>query len=263
MNKSIGRMIQTAATAFLLCFCVVPAALAVSPNGPDYEQPTILTGAIYQLGSHPDRILFTFRRTSIRAGSTVQVLREYLPPDGALAARERAVYENGRLVSFEVEQLQTGAKGSATLREDRLRDNRQSISFDYLAKPGARIEKKSEGPRKAVLISDMIPSFLLDHWNELTNGAAVKFRFIVLERAETVGFKLAKESESTWRGQPVIIVKMDPTSPIIARLVDPVRFTIETQGRHRILAYSGRTTPMIKHGNTWQDLDALTVFDWK
>ena len=55
---------------------------------------------------------------------------------------------------------------------------------------------------------------------------------------------------------------MEPTSLIIARLVDPVFFTLEKNGQHRVLRYTGRVTPKTKVGNKWDDLDATVVFDW-
>lgn len=93
-------------------------------------------------------------------------------------------------------------------------------------------------------------------------GSPVKFCFAVIARAETVGFKLLKESETTWRGKPVVLVKMEPTSWIIAKIVDPLVFTVEKGGRHRVLQCLGRTTPRIRQGRTWVYLDALSVFDW-
>jgi len=55
---------------------------------------------------------------------------------------------------------------------------------------------------------------------------------------------------------------MEPTSPIIARLIDPVIFTVEKDGPHRVLQYVGRVTPKTKAGTKWADLDATFVFDW-
>ena len=96
-----------------------------------------------------------------------------------------------------------------------------------------------------------------------TQGKAVKCRYIVVPRRETVGFSFAKESASTWQGRSVFIIKMEPVSPIIGELVDPLLFTIEAEGQHRVLEYTGRTTPKIRAGNKWKDLEAVTVFDWK
>ena len=38
---------------------------------------------------------------------------------------------------------------------------------------------------------------------------------------------------------------------------------VQSQGERRILQYVGRATPMIKRGSKWEDLDAVTVFDWE
>jgi hypothetical protein len=109
----------------------------------------------------------------------------------------------------------------------------------------------------------MIQAFIATHFDALAKGSAAKFRYIVLSRKETVGFKLVKESETTWHGKPVLRIRMEPTSIIIARLVDPLIFVVEKDGAHHILEYAGRTTPRIKAGNKWKELDAITVFDWK
>ena len=109
----------------------------------------------------------------------------------------------------------------------------------------------------------MIPAFIASHWDALMRGSAAKFRYIVPSRKETVGFKLIKESELTWEGKPAVRIKMEPTSIIIAQLVDPLFFVVEQKGMHRIFEYIGRTTPVIKSGNKWKDLDAVTVFEWK
>jgi len=256
------RLIILYLCTFAHTFAAGSLGAAVPAEQIDYEEPKLLTGSIYRKDPASDRLLFKFRRTATRSGNTVEVLREYYSPEGSLAARERAVYDRDHLVSYKMDELQSGASGSAVFRSEASSSKSQRIVFEYISKPGAKTQQGNEAVRQDVLINDMIPAILVAHWKELMNGVAVRFRFIVLQRAETVGFKLVKESESTRRGTPVVIVRMEPTSPIIARLVNPIRFTVEQEGEHRILEYVGRTTPMIKNRNRWEDLDALTVFDW-
>jgi hypothetical protein len=96
----------------------------------------------------------------------------------------------------------------------------------------------------------------------LLGGETIKCRLISVSRAETVGFKFFKESETIWRGRPAMVVKLQPSSIVIARLVAPLHFVIEKAAPHRILEYTGRTTPSIQKNGKWDDLDAVTVFDW-
>ncbi len=271
-NGKTHRRIRTRTLIVLLVWPLV-APLAAVPAPPagerlstapvDYEEPKLLTGTIYDPGSNPPRVLFKFRRTATRSGPTVRVLREYYDPQGTLAARERVVYEADRLLSYALEEPQAGAQGQAVIRPNPKAREGKQIDFAYSATPGNQPKKRNENLRQDTLMNDMIPAFIAAHWVALMHGAAVKCRCIALARAETVGFRFVKDSEATWRGKPVVRLRMEPTSVFIASLVKPIFFTVERDGNHRILQYSGRTTPRIKHGQTWQDLDALTVFDWQ
>jgi hypothetical protein len=104
--------------------------------------------------------------------------------------------------------------------------------------------------------------FLANYWDALLRGEKLKCRYVVLPRRENVGFIFWKESESTWHGQPVVLVKMQPSSSLITAAVDPLVFTIQMAPPHRVFHYAGRTTPKIQVAGKWKDLDALTVFDW-
>src|SRR4051794_31245972 len=88
-------------------FLCQEATSSLGASGNDYFEPAHLTGTIYEIGATPSRILFTFRRTATRSGSTIRVVREYFTPAGSIAAREVAVYEHGKLLSYELEELQT------------------------------------------------------------------------------------------------------------------------------------------------------------
>jgi hypothetical protein len=167
-------------------------------------------------------------------------------------------------VSFSLEDFQTGARGSAQFRYESGCKSLGTIFFQF-AKDAAKgkAQTRTEALKKDVLIGDMVGPFLVSHWNELASGKEVKCRYIALDRRETVGFTFVKEREGKLEGRPVIIVKMEATSPIIAELIDPLFFTIEKEGKHHVLEYAGRTTPKVQVGAKWKELDAVTVFDWK
>ena len=54
---------------------------------------------------------------------------------------------------------------------------------------------------------------------------------------------------------------MEPSSLIIAQLVEPLLFIVEKGGGHRVLEYMDRSTPKLRDGSKWKDLDARTVYD--
>jgi hypothetical protein len=226
-----------------------------------YEEPIHLMGSIYSRGSNQP--LFKFERAAQRSGSSLKVQRDYTYPNGKPAAQERVIYEGDALVLFELEDSQTGARGSAKIQREANHPEKNRIDFEYAIKNGDRPKTRTEALREDTLVADMVGPFLVSHWDALSRGEKVKCRYIVVPRCETVGFTFLKDSETTWQGRGVLVVKMEATSRIIAALVDPLFFTMKKDPPHNVVQYVGRTTPKIQMGGKWKDLDAVTVFDWE
>ena len=259
--KQLMKSLPGIATVLLVIhafFLPDPARGAEAPSR--YEQPKLLAGTIYAMNSDRKHVLYTFRRMITRPENSLKTVREFVDPGGQLAARETAVYEGDNLVSYELEELQIKARGTVKLSRESKQEG--AIVFKYVSDNYSKTNVGKETLRPDTLINDMIAPFLVAHWDDLMKGKEVKCRYIAAARAETVGFKFAKSSESRLHGKPVVTIKMSPSSLIIAALVDPLYFTMEKNGEHRVLQYDGRTTPKSKDGDKWKDLDAVTVFDW-
>jgi hypothetical protein len=228
-----------------------------------FEEPRSLTGAIYARGSNRQKLLFRFKRQATRSGSSLKVTRDYTYPDGKPAAQEEVVYEGNNLVSFVLHEFQIGAEGSARIHYSSAESAEPLIHFEYSKGSGVTTKARDEALRPDTLIGDMIAPFLADHWDALIRGQKVRFRYIVVPRMETVGFTFLKEADSDPLNPETVLIRMEPTSRIIATLVDPLDFSVEKAPPHRVRQYDGRTTPKLDVGGKWNDLDAVTVFDWK
>src|SRR6516165_2599421 len=137
-----------------------------------YEEPVHLAGAIYAHGSNQP--LFKFERVAQRSGSTLKVQRDFTYADGKPAAQERAVYEGDELISFELEDLQTGARGSAKIQRDANHPEKNRVDFEYAVKSGDQPKKRTEALREDTLVADMVGPFLVSHWDALSRGEKVK-----------------------------------------------------------------------------------------
>lgn len=238
--------------------------LALSPAPHlTYEEPRFLAAVINRQGAAGSNLLFKFQREAVRTGEKLDVRRNYIYPEGKLAAREHAVYEGNDLILYELQESQIGARGSAQIRRIPGNPTKGSIVFEYSKAPGAAPKSNTETLVENTLIGDMVAPFLVSHWTELSRGGKIKCRYIVVPRRETVGFTFVEDSEASGQNQDVVIIRMEATSPFVAALVDPAFFTIEISPPHHILQYAGRTVPKIQTGGKWRDLDAVTVFDWK
>lgn len=226
-----------------------------------YQYPEYLEGSIYAQGAEPKRLLYRFKRVATRSGSTLSVDRDFTYPDGRIAAREHVVYQGNSLATYELDELQIGAKGTATVKA--AGGGQTIIELQYAPSSSERTKPRTETLAGAALMADMVGPFLAGHWDSLMRGEKVRCRYIVVQRRETVGFTFTKVAEGSADTGGTITVKMEPTSAVLGLLVRPLFFTIEKPLPHRVLRYVGRTTPKVKQGSKWEDLDAVTVFNWQ
>jgi hypothetical protein len=220
-----------------------------------YAIPHDLTAKIYRLAGNKE-LLFTFKRTITETNASVVSLREFWTTNGTLAAREVVRYVSNRFISYELNEPMRNARGRIFAG-----GGQSQLNFSY-TESGTPTRTAEEALQPDTMIADMMGPFINAHWDELMRGDSVKFRFAVMNRQETIGFKFTKDSETTRYGQPVVRLKMSATSMVYAPFVDPLYFTIAKNGPHRVLDYSGETTPRIIIGGEWKDVQALTVFDW-
>ena len=245
----------------------LPSGLAADPASPattpvyDYAEPKLLTGTLYAMGSDRKTVLFTFRRTATRSGAAVHVERQFLTTNGTLAAVEKVFYESNRLVSYEMLDYQARVSGAIHIEPDSGNPARPDIFISYahgLAPPKGRARRLQPD----TVIDDTLYPFMLAHWDNLMRGQTADFHFVSLDWERTFEFELVKTGDSMRNGQPVVLLTMKPASMFVAALVKPLLFTVEKNNPHRILSYTGRTTPRILKGKSWKYLDAETVFNF-
>ena len=250
-----------------LWLSLLPAGLAgdaVRPAGIagfDYAEPKLLTGTLYEIGSHQKKVLYTFRRTAVQSGAVVHVERQFFRTNGIMAAVDKVVYKSNRLESYRMQDFQARVSGAVRVAPDPKNPARQQIFISYGPGLVPPIGNAQNLPFD-IVYDDTVYPFILAHWDALMRGDIVKFHFISFEWERTFTFQFAKTGEFVQHNQPVAQITMQPVSVLIAPFVDPLIFTVEKASPHRVLSYNGRTTPRIQKGDTWKYLDAETVFNY-
>lgn len=255
------------AALLALFWSCLPPGLAAEPVSStaspayDYAKPSLLTGTLYAIGSDRKQVLYTFRRTAVRSGNIVHVDRQFLLTNNTVAAEEKVLYESNQLVSFEMQDFQAGISGVIHIEPDPKNPGQQTILIGCahsLDPPKGRARTLQPD----TLIDDTLYPFMMHQWSELMQGKTVRFHFVSLDWERTFEFELMRTGKSVQGGQPVVLLTMKPANIFIARLVRPIVFTVQANGSHLILSYIGRTTPRIRKGSSWKELDAETVFSY-
>ncbi len=267
INSADSVLIARSLVLLALWLGACPAGFAADTAPPmtlesyDFAEPKVLTGTLYEIGSERKKILYTFRRTATRSGSTVHVERQFFRPNGSEAAVDRVVYQTNRLVSYQMQEFQARVSGAARIAPDPKNPAQPQLFISY--GPGL-IPPKGDAQNLPpdIVFDDTVYPFMMAHWDTLIRGDTVRFHFVSFEWERTFMFRFVKTGESERNGRAVELIKMDPVSLFVAPMVDPLIFTVEKASPHRILSYTGRTTPRIQKGNSWKYLDAETVFDY-
>ena len=228
----------------------------------DYADPKLLTATLYQLGSHQRNVLFRFRRSATELGNSIQVDRTFDLPDGLQAAVEHIVYKSGKLAAYRLNDFRAGFWGCISIINDPVHPGRKQLIISHGSDRSSKIASRTEDLSPNTLIDDTVYPFILSHWQLLEHGAIEKFQFVSLGWDRTFGFKVFKTGTSVLDGQAVLRLTMQPSNFFIARMVKPIRLSIEQQMPHRLLEYVGRTTPRVKTGGSWKYLNAVTIFHW-
>ena len=205
--------------------------------------------AIYEAGSNRQNLLFRMKRVNDerKDGSTIR--NSYLYPDGKEAVTEEIVLENGKVRSIRIEQKQLGESYSAVVKDG---------VVHYSRTADGKTKESQEDYPDGVLVGAQISGFAATHWDDLMKGESRPFRIMVVDRQETFGFKMYKEASES-DGQTVTL-KIKPSSPFISALVKPIAFRFDAKTR-KLRSVLGRTTPKLRKGDKWTDLDAELVIE--
>jgi hypothetical protein len=224
------------------------ALLLLGP--PAHARP--YTAKVYEVGSNRTKLLYNLTRTEKDLGGGKLEAKVVFsdPQTSKEAVTENVIYEGGRPVRYALKKPQIGQEGLLEIKDGKL-------LFSYTEDGKADTDDEKDVPN--LIIGPYVVEYLTKNWDTLAKGEELKARFAALDRKETVGFTF-KKIEDEKAGPGKVVIRMKPTSFIIAALVDPLLFTFDgaTRKLHSVL---GRTLPKRQVDGKWKDLDAEIIYD--
>lgn len=213
-------------------------------------RPSQFTADVYDLKGK--EVKFKFEHKLEANGDLMIAHNRYLSATGEELITERTEVKNDKLISYQQTQKQTGGDGIIKIAGDK-------VIFTY-KKEGAE-KTDEEKLTNNFVTSPTLMEYMMKNFASLKKGDVHKIRFGVIDRRETIGFELRKDSEITFNGAKAVVIRMKPSSFVIAALVDPLYFTFDEQGT-RGLELRGRLPVKVKDGNSWADFDGRMVYKY-
>ena len=208
------------------------------------EQRTL---ELFEIGKKSEKPVF-MQKTQYEKepGGITKSMSTMFDAQGNIVMTEQARFKDDQLIEQTVENKQLG-------ENYQLKVENQHLSFQTtVKKPDGKTEVKTDSddikPDQVFLSGPTAEPFLRAHWDDLySKDLSLHVRFGILERGETVGFKFSRHKIIQENGKEIMVVRMRPTSPFLALLVDPsdLYFDVATQ---RLVHYRGRT-PLVWNKN--------------
>jgi len=149
-------------------------------------------------------------------------------PEGKTVLHETSVTKNGALISLKVEQRQTQKifeiiqNGKiVTFKRTGEKDRTEEVPDNFLGAPG-------------------LEYFIHSQWKPILNGETVHIRLGLAERGDTVGLKIFKKDLIQNGDNETVVIRIKPSSIIIAALTDPVDLYIDTK-KMKLLRFKGQS----------------------
>ena len=208
------------------------------------------------MGSQPRKLLFTNKHVSKPTEKGYFFENTYSDLQGNVVAIESTdVIRDGdqlRIHIYKIVQKQTNSEGQVEVKDGK--------AYFQFTKDG-KTKKSSESVGDDFVCGPTLLSYLHHRYDTIRNGGKVKARFVVLDRLETVGFEYFEEKTLDYNGKKARMIKMKPSSFLVAAIVDPLHFIVPIDGG-RVWEVDGRTQLKYKVGDKLKELDADTVYEY-
>ncbi|MBI3991986.1 MAG: hypothetical protein HY342_01825 [Candidatus Lambdaproteobacteria bacterium] len=245
MRHTAGSPFRLAPAALLPALVALLGALLALPPAVRAQAQTIGLELFELAGGAPK--YRGERQVSVTSGVVTEVT-SYRDPAGQEVQHVEAVYreENLGVVSYRARDMVIG-------REEDLLYKDGKVQMRYVSEAGADPDIDTVDWQNSIAFSPVVVPLIVRNWERLRGGAEVTFDLLVPSRQDTVGFRVRMDGAAELNGAPVTVMRMEPSSWIIRRLVDPMYFAIEDAPSHRVLEFRGRSTIPTKSGGD-QDL---------
>ena len=210
-----------------------------------------VTAQAYEQNTNKAKKLFDYVSTTTEKDGLSEIVLAYKDLQGQAVYEENAVIKGSDFVKTSIFQKQTGESAAVEVKDGK-------IIFTKTSADG-KTKTETEKLGKTMVMSINFKRFVHDHWKEILDGKDVDFRYGVWDRMETVGFEIFKDKDTSINGEKGVIVKMKPSSFVIAALVKPIFFTYNADGT-KLFELNGRVPAKLKSGDKWKDLDCEVVY---
>lgn len=175
---------------------------------------------------------------------------------GEYVRTTRICRPDGQLIIESETRLDAPTRSSGSFRQVDLRHGHENllslkenlVELSHRKDPSGELDTTTQKRPGSCIAPDDLSHFVSRHWKRIEEGKTVEPRLAVADEQTIVAFRLSKERiEKTPRGD-VLVLRMEPSSWLYRRFVDPVFLQYEVAEPHRLVEFSGPSNYLDEEG---------------
>lgn len=222
--------------ALALCLLSIGSMAEAKKNGrapSAVAKVEIISGKVFMPTKDKEvrKPAYTYEKVSTEINGERKARASYKDLNGQELIFEEYEYSGGKLTRHTYNQLQTNEFGTVDVKDGK-------VFFSFTSRN--KKTTSSMDIEENMIAVDGLPKLITDNWMKIVAEEEVKFRFLLSEIKDTVGFKIFRNRELKYNGEDAVELKMKPSSIFIAAVVDPLFFIVAKNAPHNILFSKGR-----------------------
>lgn len=209
-----------------------------------YAANTTYQSEIFNQRTSDKSALYLSETKTLIEGNTLHTQTELRNiSNRVLIYRDKSISQDGQLLDWKIDQLQTGETG-------RIQIKKGSLQFEYKHGNGKAL-KASEKIEKNIFVGDTsLIFFIQKNWKKLNQEQSLKVRWVIWEKAASFAAEITKK-EAT--------VRIEIKDTKWTDFQNSSEFYFSEDGS-KILKIKGRSLAKVFKENKWQDFPALVEF---
>lgn len=208
---------------------------------------TIYFGTVFPLHGAGTPPTYVYERRVEAVGGGLRSSHITRDPQGSIALAESATHDlDYRLSSYLLHANQLGQSGSVEVVGEEVR---------FRLEGGGQVEQASETQQDPVVVGPTLVGYIVRHLEALRSGQELPVRMAVLDRLETIGFRLSAIPGEAGQTR----IRMTASSFLYGLFIDPIDFDFEASSG-KLVRLEGRVPPKVWADNRWRDFDARVEY---
>lgn len=196
-----------------------------------FEENEVMRGMIYRQDSIEPDLLYV--QKEFRSGdlSSEEISHRYFGSDNEMEAFETVTLENGKIDFYETAINGLGFSGTLQFENKRIKITRIM---------NGKTKTKSLRMRNDLIVGPMLPSFVQENLQVLSEGDVVHFHLPFFERMTLIPMILVRKKGLERETDSTMIIEMKLKSRLLNFFIDPVEMTVD-MNKGKIIEIHGPT----------------------